>query len=64
MGISTISIGKVKFNWRGNWAAATAYVKDDVVKYGPSVYTITEAHTSASTFAANVDADVCATIQT
>jgi hypothetical protein len=54
MGISTISIGKVKFNWRGNWAPATAYAKDDVVKYGPSVYTITEAHTSASTFAANV----------
>ena len=54
MGISTISIGKVKFNWRGNWAPATAYVKDDVVKYGPSVYTITEAHTSASTFAANI----------
>ncbi len=54
MGISTISIGKVKFNWRGNWAAATAYAKDDVVKYGPSVYTITEAHTSASTFAANI----------
>ena len=39
MGISTISIGKVKFNWRGNWAAATVYAKDDVVKYGPSVYT-------------------------
>jgi hypothetical protein len=54
MGISTISIGKVKFNWRGNWAATTVYAKDDVVKYGPSVYTITEAHTSASTFAANV----------
>ncbi len=54
MGISTISIGKVKFNWRGNWAAATVYAKDDVVKYGPSVYTITEAHTSASTFAANI----------
>jgi hypothetical protein len=54
MGISTISIGKVKFNWRGDWAATTVYAKDDVVKYGPSVYTITEAHTSASTFAANV----------
>jgi hypothetical protein len=46
MGISTISIGKVKFNWRGNWAPATAYAKDDVVKYGPSVYTCVEAHTS------------------
>jgi hypothetical protein len=54
MGISTISIGKVKFNWRGDWVAATVYAKDDVVKYGPSVYTITQAHTSASTFAANI----------
>jgi hypothetical protein len=51
MGISTISIGKVKFNWRGNWAATTAYAKDDVVKYGPSVYTCVTAHTSQGTFA-------------
>jgi hypothetical protein len=53
MGISTISIGKVKFNWRGNWAAATAYAKDDVVKYGPSVYTCITAHTSSS-FSSNI----------
>ena len=50
MAISTISLGKVKFNWKGDWATSTAYVKDDVVKYGPNVYTCITAHTSQSTF--------------
>ena len=53
MGVSTISLGKVKFNWRGNWAVTTAYAKDDVVRYGSNAYICTVAHTSASTFAAN-----------
>ena len=51
MAISTISLGKVKFNWKGDWAQSTAYVKDDVVKYGPNVYNCITAHTSQSTFA-------------
>ena len=38
MGISTIAIGKVKFNWRGAWITAAAYTKDDVVRYGGKSY--------------------------
>ena len=53
MAISTISLGKVKFNWRGDWASSQSYVKDDVVKYGPNVYTCITAHTSQSNFADN-----------
>jgi len=54
MGVSTISIGKVKFNWRGNWSQATSYAKDDVVRYGANAYICITAHTSASTFAAGL----------
>jgi len=32
MGIS-IDLGKIKFNWRGDWSPSTAYTKDDVVNY-------------------------------
>ena len=31
-----IILGNLKFYWAGNWAAATAYDADDVVKYGPA----------------------------
>ena len=53
MAISTISLGKVKFNWRGDWTSSQSYAKDDVVKYGPSVYTCITAHTSQAAFADN-----------
>ena len=51
MATSTITLGKIKFNWRGDWSASIAYKVDDVVKYGPSVYVCLTAHTSQSTFA-------------
>jgi len=35
------------FGWRGNWATATAYRNDDVVKYGASLYVCTTQHTSS-----------------
>jgi hypothetical protein len=53
MAISTISLGKVKFNWRGDWINGTTYAKDDVVKYGPNVYTCVTAHSSQANFADN-----------
>ena len=31
--MATIDLGKIKFNWRGTYAAGTAYVPDDVVAY-------------------------------
>ena len=58
MAISTISLGKVKFNWRGTWAVTTAYVKDDVFSYGANAYIVTTSHVSTTSFAdnlANVD---------
>ena len=41
-------LGRLKFNWRGNWATTTAYIKDDIVKYGANTYTCLINHTSAA----------------
>ena len=41
-------IGRLKFNWRGVWLASTAYVIDDIVKFGANSYVCTTNHTSAA----------------
>jgi hypothetical protein len=42
-------LGRLKFNWRGNWATSTAYIKDDIVKYGGNTYVALSNFTSEST---------------
>ena len=39
-------LGRLKFKWRGDWAASTAYLIDDIVKYGGNTYVVTSNHTS------------------
>lgn len=34
----TLNLGKIRFNWRGSYSAATAYVVNDCVSYGVSAY--------------------------
>jgi len=51
--MTVINLGNLKFTWKGEWAPSTAYNKDDIVKYGPSVYVCVDAHTSASAFVNN-----------
>ena len=41
-------LGRLKFNWRGDWVAATAYVIDDIVKFGANTYVCTTNHTSVA----------------
>jgi hypothetical protein len=41
-------LGRLKFNWRGDWQVATAYVIDDIVKFGANTYVCISNHTSAS----------------
>ena len=41
-------LGRLKFKWRGDWAASTAYVIDDIVKYGANSYVCVVNHTSAA----------------
>ena len=51
--MADIILGNLKFYWAGEWSASTVYDKDDVVKYGASVYVCTEAHTSGSVYSEN-----------
>jgi hypothetical protein len=41
-------LGRLKFNWRGDWVGNTAYVIDDIVKFGANTYVCTENHTSVA----------------
>jgi len=43
-------LGRIKFVWKGNWTTGTAYVKDDVVRYGGKVYICIAAHTADADF--------------
>jgi len=41
-------LGRLKFKWQGAWTASTAYVVDDIVKYGAYSYVCTTNHTSSA----------------
>jgi hypothetical protein len=53
MAITSINLGKIKFNWKGAWALGQPYVKDDVVRYNGSSYVCITGHTSATSWATN-----------
>ena len=46
--MAQIDLGKLKFNWRGDWATATAYEVDDVVSYGGTSFVVTVAVPSSN----------------
>ncbi len=48
--MADFKLGRLKFVWKGEWAASTAYVKDDIVRYGGNAYVVESAHTSNSNF--------------
>ena len=41
-------LGRLKFKWQGDWTASTAYVIDDIVKYGANSYVCIKNHTSVN----------------
>jgi len=49
--MADFKLGRLKFKWRGDWAVSTAYLIDDIVKYGGNTYVVTSNHTSQSTTA-------------
>ena len=48
--MAELVLGRLKFHWKGDWTPSTDFIKDDVVKYGPSVYVCTGNHTSTTEF--------------
>ena len=57
--MADFKLGRIKFKWRGDWAASTAYLVDDIVKYGANTYVVLTNHTSQSS-AANFYTDLSA----
>jgi len=49
--MADFKLGRLKFKWRGDWAVSTAYVVDDIVKYGGNTYVVSTNHTSQSSSA-------------
>ncbi len=41
-------LGRVKFNWTGDWAVSKSYLIDDIVKFGGNTYVATSNHTSTA----------------
>jgi hypothetical protein len=52
--MAEFKLGRIKFVWKGAWAAGTNYYKDDVVSAGGVSYICINGHTSNSTFVAGV----------
>ena len=48
--MADFKIAKIRFTWKGNWANALAYVKDDIVRYGAKTYVCMVTHTSSTNF--------------
>jgi hypothetical protein len=48
--MADFKIAKIRFTWKGNWATAFAYVKDDIVRYGAKTYVCMVTHTSSANF--------------
>ena len=46
--MAEIVLGRLKFKWKGPWVTATAYIKDDVVRFGGSSYVCVTNHTAGT----------------
>ena len=44
--MATVTLGNIKFNWKGAWNSGTAYVIDDVVSLSGSSYVSIQAGTN------------------
>ena len=49
--MADFKLGRLKFKWRGDWQVSTAYVVDDIIKYGGNTYTVITNHTSQNSIA-------------
>jgi len=47
--MAEFKLGRLRFVWKNIWAISTAYVKDDVIRYGGKVYVCSISHTSSVT---------------
>jgi hypothetical protein len=50
-------LGRIKFVWKGAWAGSTAYIADDVVRYGGNAFIALANHTSSALFETDLSAN-------
>lgn len=53
--MAEFNLGRLRFVWKGEWVTGTAYLRDDVVRYGGSSYVCRAGHTGQSNFYADRD---------
>ena len=46
--MADFNLGRIKFKWRGDWTVSTAYLIDDIVKYGGNTYVAIQNFTSSA----------------
>ena len=54
--MAEFKLGRLRFVWQGEWTTATAYVKDDIIRYGGISYVCAQAHTANADFYVDRDA--------
>jgi hypothetical protein len=53
--MAEFKLGRIRFIWKNNWAAATTYVKDDIVRYGGKTFLCVIGHVANSDFYLDLD---------
>jgi hypothetical protein len=48
--MAEFKLGRIRFIWKNNWAAAVTYVKDDIVRNGGKTYLCVIGHTADANF--------------
>jgi hypothetical protein len=54
--MAEFKLGRLRFVWKGTWANATPYVKDDIVRYGGISFVCVLGHTAAANFDTDLNA--------
>jgi len=52
--MAEFKLGRIRFIWKDNWTASTAYLKDDVIRYGGRTYVCVTGHTAGSNFYSDI----------
>jgi hypothetical protein len=53
--MAEFKLGRIRFVWKGDWAADLVYYKDDVIAFGGKTYICVEGHTSTTDFFTDLD---------
>lgn len=48
--MAEFKLNRIRFRWRNTWAATTAYIRDDVIRYGGKTFVCIVGHTASSNF--------------